>query len=89
MIHYYLIIPIFRPLFIAEQEDDLAEYLLFMKNRLFGLTVMDLRLLAFEFASKNHVERRFNPDTQITGEDFVYGFFRRHPRLSLRKPEPT
>ena len=89
MIHYYSISPIFRPVFNAEHDDHLAEYLLFMENRLCDLTVMDLRLLAFQFATKNHTEHRFNPDTQMTGEDCVYGFFRRHPRLSLRKPEPT
>ena len=45
--------------------------------------------LAFEFATKNRVEHRFNPDTQMAGDDWVCGFFRRHLRLSLRKPEPT
>ena len=56
MIHYNLTIPIFRHVFIAEQQDDLAEYILFMEIRLFGVTVMVLLRLAFEFATKNRVE---------------------------------
>ncbi|XP_041364096.1 uncharacterized protein LOC121379517 [Gigantopelta aegis] len=79
----------FRPVFSQQQEKDLADYLLFMESRLFGLTLKEFPQLSFQFAVRNHVEHPFNMELKMAGEDFVYGFLKRHQMLSLRTPEAT
>ena len=79
----------YRPVFNRQQESDLEEYLLFMENRLFGLTFTDFRQLSFQFAVRNNVEHPFNLELKMAGIDYVYGFMKRHPNLSLRSPEAT
>lgn len=49
---------------------------------------MDFRRHAFEMAEKNDTDHNFNKDTQLAGMDWLCGFLRRHPKLSLRLPEP-
>ncbi|XP_041357566.1 uncharacterized protein LOC121374528 [Gigantopelta aegis] len=79
----------FRPVFSQQQGKDLADYLLFMESRLFGLTLKEFRQLSVQFAVRNHVEHPFNMELKMAGEDFVYGFLKRHQMLSLRTPEAT
>ena len=79
----------FRPVFTVEQEKELAEHVLFMERRLFGLTKTDLRRLAYEFATSNGIQNSFNANSKMAGPDWMDGFFRRHPDLSLRKPVAT
>jgi len=79
----------FRPVFTQQQENDLEDYLLFMENRFFGLTLTDFRQLSFQFAVRNNVDHPFNKELEMAGSDFVYGFLMRHQRLSLRSPEAT
>lgn len=43
----------FRTVFNVQQENELVEYILLMEKRLFGLSQMDLRSLAYQFAKKN------------------------------------
>ncbi|CAH1965475.1 unnamed protein product [Acanthoscelides obtectus] len=45
----------FRTVFSAEQEKELADYILEMESRLFGLGTRELRHIAFQFAEKNHI----------------------------------
>ncbi|KAJ8934809.1 hypothetical protein NQ318_010223 [Aromia moschata] len=54
---------------------ELVEYVKLLESRLFGLTTKDLR--------------RHNFKDNIAGLDWLHGFFKRHPDLSLRSPEPT
>lgn len=55
----------------------------------YGLTAIDLRQIAFEFAEKNNIQHTFNGDKKMAGKDWLQSFLRRHPNLSLRKPEAT
>lgn len=79
----------FKPIFSSEQEHCLVEHVLLMEKRLFGLTYKDLRGLAFQFAEANKIEHTFNRASKIAGEDWLSGFMKRHPQLSLRAAEPT
>ena len=79
----------YRPVFNRQQESDLEEYLIFMENRLFGLTFTDFRQLSFQFAVRNNVEHPFNLELKMAGIDYVYRFLKQHPNLSLRSPEAT
>ena len=72
-----------------ELEDKLAEYVLHMEECLFGLTCTDVRKMAYELAVRNNLPHAFNTDKEIAGYHWFYGFLRRHPSISLRKPENT
>jgi len=79
----------FRPVLNAEFEKELVNYCVAMQNRLFGLTICDLRSMAFHLAEKNHLDHEFDSEKQLAGKDWVAGFLRRNPEISLRTPEPT
>ena len=44
-------------------------------------------VLSLHISKKNNIENNFNKDKQTAGRDFVRGFLKRHPKLSLRRPE--
>lgn len=79
----------FRTVFTSVQENILVDYILTMESRLFGLTISDLKYLAFQFAEHNKIVNNFNKRDKKAGKDWVKGFLRRHPELSLRLPEKT
>ena len=78
-----------RSVLPMEVEDELFEYCCEMEEKLFGLTTDDVRELAFELAERNHAKHPFNLETRKAGWDWLRGFRRRYPRLTLRKPENT
>jgi len=53
---------------------ELANYCVEM--RLFGLSVRDLRSVAFHLAEKNHLDHGFHSEKQLAGKDLVAGFLR-------------
>lgn len=78
----------FTCVFNEEQEAELVAYLKKMEAQLFGLTVNELRELAFQLAERNNLKHPFG-ETGKAGIDWARGFLSRHPDLSLRKPEAT
>ena len=58
-----------------------------MDNAFYGLTIMDIRVLVFEYCKRNEIDNPFSKETKLAGEDFVRGFLKRHKDLSLRKPQ--
>ncbi|KAJ3655443.1 hypothetical protein Zmor_014575 [Zophobas morio] len=72
--------------FIKNQEEELAIYLLQFKQNLYGLTIADVMKFAFEWADKNKVPYCFN-HKKMAGKKWFYGFMKRNPKLSLRRPE--
>lgn len=55
----------------------------------YGLNIITLRKIVFEFAEVNKIENRFDKTTKMAGKDWVYGFLKRHPGLALRQTTPT
>ena len=54
----------------------------------YGLTTKDCRKLAYETAVANEIKCPASwVEKKIAGEDWLLGFFKRHPNLSLRSPE--
>ncbi|XP_031328936.1 uncharacterized protein LOC116159965 [Photinus pyralis] len=60
-----------------------------METKLFGLSITELRKIAYQLAQMNQVPHNFNNNTHEAGKDWVRGFLKRHPQLSIRSPEPT
>ena len=79
----------FRPIFTQEQELELKKHILDMEKRLFGLTIRDLRLLAYQFAEKNGIPHNFSRIAEMAGRDWVDGFLKRNQEMSIRVPENT
>lgn len=79
----------FKCVFNKQQELELVGYLKSMEKRLFGLTMIDFRKVAFQLAKRNGFSHRFNQADGMAGQDWMNSFLLRHPDLSLRKPEVT
>ena len=75
--------------FSAEMEALLEEHVLMLDSRLFGLSAMELRRMAYDLAEENNLPHKFNNTKKLAGKKWYYNFMKRHPRLSLRAPEPT
>lgn len=79
----------FRNVFSEEQEQEIIEYILEMESRFFGVSYLELRRLAFDFAVANNIPNPFNQETKKASKKWLYCFLSRHPNISLRKPEAT
>ena len=66
----------------------LVDYMIDLDNRLMPLSRKQFLKLAFNLAESLKIPHKFSK-TRQAGKDFYYGFVRRHPELSLRKPEST
>ena len=65
------------------------KYLLYLESILFGLTTFDATSLAHQLAATNSLPNSFNKEKGKAGEDWLHGFMKRHPELSLRQPDAT
>ena len=65
-----------------EEEDKLCQYCLDMG---YGLTIEDIKVVAYRIAAGSGRSHLFKEGS--AGRDWYEGFLRRHPQLSLRKPE--
>lgn len=75
--------------FSKEQEAEIKEQLLTLSQMFYGLTPLQLRLAAFEYAEVNKIPNSFNKISKLAGKDWLYGFMARNAELSFRKPEAT
>ncbi|XP_050519058.1 uncharacterized protein LOC126893149 [Diabrotica virgifera virgifera] len=78
-----------HPIFSTEQEKRVADRCIYLAKMFYGLTATDLRKIVYEFAVKNNIKHCFNDDKKMAGKDWLQAFLKRHPNLSLRKPETT
>lgn len=78
-----------KAIFTKEQEKELEEHILKCSRLFYGLTMEMVRKIAFKFAEVNKLKHNFDEKTQMAGKDWFYGFKKRHPNISLRKPEAT
>ncbi|KAL9697290.1 hypothetical protein quinque_000731 [Culex quinquefasciatus] len=76
----------FKPVFTAQQERELVDYILAMEVTLYGVTSLEMRSLAYQLATINRIDHPFDNGTELAGKDWLYGFRMRHPELSLRAP---
>ncbi|XP_025831091.1 uncharacterized protein LOC108740166 [Agrilus planipennis] len=78
-----------NPTFNKEIEKLLCHHILEFSWGLFGLTIRDVRRLAFDLAEKNSIPHQFNKEKRAAGKKWYYNFMRRNENLSLRQPEST
>lgn len=71
----------------AELEEELVLYCQRMEERFFGVTERDLKQLAFQLAVKYNIEHPFPLAKSAAGEKWIRNFLKRHPNLSMRKPQ--
>ncbi len=76
-----------KPTLPLESETELAQVILDMEARGFGLFGKDVRALAYEFAVANNLRHDFNDETKMAGRFWLQGFLERHPNIVLMKAE--
>lgn len=79
----------YKRTFSNSEEKRLTEDLLFMESRLYFLTYEDVRRLAFQHAEANNIDHPFDRKSKLAGKDWLTGFMKRNPKLTLRSPMPT
>lgn len=77
-----------KPVFDKAFEDMLVKYALTMEDKLYGLTQMDMRRIAYQLAVRNNLSNPFKDEK--AGRYWLKGFLSRHKHiLSMRKPTGT
>ena len=74
-------------IFTAEEEKDLLLYLYTVQERLFVLTNVARRKLAYQFALKHGKSNKWKDN--IAGREWLRDFLRRNDQLNTKIPEPT
>ena len=50
---------------------------------------LEVRLLAYDVVETSGIANPFNQTAKAAGKDWLIGFVRRHPELSIRRPQGT
>jgi transposase-like protein len=78
-----------KQLLTVALEKELANHVLLLAKIFFGMTQSELRRLAFEIAERSGIQNNFNENKRLAGMDWLNGFLKINPGISLQKPEPT
>lgn len=74
-----------NPIFTKEKE--IADHVIKFAKLFYGVTPIQLRKIAYDFASINKIPNNFYTNTELAGKDWLYLFLKRNPILRLRQPE--
>lgn len=78
-----------RTTFTTQQERDIANHCVLLSNLFYGMTPIELRRRAFEYAEASKIKHDFNVDSRLAGKDWLRGFLKRNTNVSVRQPEAT
>ena len=79
-----------KQIFSEAQESEIESYIKKAADIYFGLSPKDVRVSAFQSAEKFNMKMPSTWDEkECAGSDWLNGFLKRHPSLSIRVPEPT
>ncbi|KAJ8873646.1 hypothetical protein PR048_024468 [Dryococelus australis] len=70
-----------------EIEAYLVDHIFLMESRGFGVTISEVETVAHKLALKEGLKARFSHEKGKAGKTWFYAFKKRHPNLSVRKPE--
>jgi hypothetical protein len=73
----------YKSVFSGDNEQLLVNHLLDMQSCFYCLTPLDVRRMANELAERLKIKHPFNKTKKIAGEDWLHGFLKRHPELSI------
>ena len=79
----------FNTVLSVNTEEALVYHIQDMERRLYGITTIDIRHLAYETAEKLNMNNCVSKSTKMAGVDWLQGFLSRHPNLSIRVPTAT
>lgn len=75
--------------FTAEQENMLKDYFKYCALLFYGLSTKECRRIAYQMAQINNLKMPNSwKEKEMAGKDWLLCFRKRHPELTLRKPEP-
>ncbi|XP_030745251.1 uncharacterized protein LOC115890301 [Sitophilus oryzae] len=74
--------------FNLNQSQALVNYITLIDKRGFGLTAIQLRKLAYDFAEEQGITHRFNKERKLAGKDWLSNFIKDN-KISLRTAEAT
>lgn len=79
-----------KQVFTMKEEIELVDYIKKCSYYQYGLSYKGFQKLAYEYANANGkvFPEKWNVSKEA-GEDWLYGFMKRNPSLTLRKPERT
>lgn len=77
----------YRCVFTSEQETVIANYIRSLNDQFVGFTAKEVRSFAYDLAVANGIRNPFKDSKEIAGVDWLIGFLRRHPDISLRKAD--
>ena len=72
-----------------EQEENLADMLIDMARKLFGLSPKVVRQLVYSYCEANKIQHRFSVKQKAAGKEWLDGFLQRHKNLSVQVAEAT
>ena len=70
-----------------EKEWELVQHALQLENMMFGITRHNMMKLGYDVAERDGFVHCFNKHKQRAGKDWFFSFMKRHPNLSMHKPE--
>ncbi|KAI0236606.1 hypothetical protein LSAT2_012836 [Lamellibrachia satsuma] len=79
----------FRQILDSDVESIIAEHALDMQQRIYGLSLNEIRRMAFEIAERHGLSHPFDKTKKMAGRHWLNGFLDRNNTLSVREPEMT
>lgn len=74
----------------SQQEKELIDHILLLSRLFYGVTRLQMRKIAYEYAEKNSIKNNFNESAKLAGDGWLMqGFLKRSGDISLGKPEHT
>ena len=73
----------------SDVELKICEHVQAMEKYMYGLSPTQVRHLAYERIEALGIQNPFNSTTNLAGKDWLMGFLKRHPALSIRQPQAT
>lgn len=75
--------------FSQEKEKGMAENIKLLAKLFYGLSPLEVRRAAYAYAEKYNIKHSFNRERKLAGKDWLYGFLKRNPSITIRQPEAT